>query len=895
VNEKFFILDTFSLIHQSYYAVKTDLTSPDGLPVKAVYGFLLSLRKILFEEKPSHLAAAMDSPATTFRKTIYPQYKATRKPMPDDLVPQIDIIKDFLRASAVPMIEKPGFEADDVIGALARRAEDAGFDVFLVSRDKDLKQLLSGRVKMYNSKDGALYGTEDLRSELGLAPSQMVDYLALHGDAVDNIPGVPGVGEKTAGELLKTFSTLDGVYERIGEIGKKKLAENLANSREEAFLSRKLATIRTDLDLGLELDALRVAEPDAKQLRDLYVKHGFQSFLKELPQSAACPASEGRYECVNAPESFERFIAELSRRQIFALDTESTGTDPHRADLVGMSFSWEEGKGWYVPVKTVNPSDSLPSEKTLSAIGKILLKTGLTVAGHNLKYDICLLSRYGISIGGRIFDTMIAAHLVQPAERGEESAGLSLDALARDYLQVRTLAYGEVAGSGTEEKTLDMVDLALVTKYAAEDADLALRLKGLFEPRLSEYGLKELFENIEMPLVKALAEMESRGVKIDVGVLDSLSKEFGARMDELIREIFKLAGCEFNLDSPKQLSEVLFGKLKLPPVKKTKTGFSTDHDVLETLSRLHPVPAKIVEYRTLAKLKNTYVDVLGTLVNPRTGRVHTSFNQAVTSTGRLSSTKPNLQNIPIRTDEGRRIRAAFVPADAGRLILTADYSQVELRILAHFSKDENLREAFAKDLDIHTSVAAQLFGTPEALITTEQRRVAKTVNFGIIYGQTPFGLSKELGIPRSTAEEFIFNYFNTYRGVKRFIEEAIAFARENGYVATLSGRRRRIGEINSADKSRRAFAERTAVNTVIQGTAADLIKIAMINIHKKISGGASSARLVLQIHDELVFEVEKKTVDADRKFVEREMVSALTLDVPLKVSVAAAESWLEAK
>ncbi len=891
---KLFILDGFSIIHQSYYAVKSELTNPEGVPVKAVFAFLRTLHRILDQQKPSHIIVAMDAKGPSFRKELFPDYKANRKETPEDLVPQFDIINDFLDAHDITAIEKQGFEADDVIGTLAMRAEKAGFDVFLVSRDKDLKQLLTGHVKIFNPKDDSLYGTDELEKDTGLTPAQFVDFLGLQGDTSDNIPGVPGVGPKTALGLLADYGTIDGVYEHLDDIKKKKLKEKLSENKDSALLSRKLAVIQTDVPVDCDFEETAVKPDDIDRIKDIYARHGFNSMLEKL-DIPLDTVEQGAYACVNTPEAFKTFLAELEKQKEFAFDTETTGTDPHSAELVGMSFSWKEGAASYLPLKTLNPGDALPFEETIGALGGIFSDPLRTIIGHNLKYDLIIMRQHGIEPAGRIFDTLIAAHLLAPAERGAAGAGLSLDALARDYLSYRCIAISDLIGKGKDQDTLDMIDLRRVTDYAAEDADVALRLKNVFAPKLDEYELFSLFEEIEMPVVRVLVEMESNGVTIDKDVLDGLSSEFGERMGVLMGEVYESAGCEFNIDSPKQLSEILFNKLKLPTVKKTKTGFSTDHYVLETLARKHPLPAKILEYRTLAKLKNTYVDVLGGLVNKRTGRVHTSFNQAVTATGRLSSSRPNLQNIPIRSEEGRRIRAAFTPGEDGWKIMTADYSQVELRVLAHFSGDESLCTAFQNDRDIHSAVAAELFDVAEALVTREQRGVAKAVNFGIIYGQSAFGLARSLGITNREAQEFIDGYFARYSGVRRFIDSCIEEARGNGFVKTLSGRRRAIADINAKNKARRAFAERTAVNTVVQGTAADLIKIAMKNIHEKIKHGASTARLVLQIHDELVFEVEEAALDADKDFVEKEMTSAMELDVPLKVTVVVARSWLEAK
>jgi len=789
-----YIIDSHSHLYASFFAIP-NLRAPSGEPTGATYGFTAAVLKILREKKPDYLVAVYDAPAELRRKEEYAEYKITRKPMPDDLVPQIDRSKQILEALGVRVVMAPGYEADDLVATFTRQARSDGVQVVIVSRDKDLMQLLAPGVTMFDNRSDLVMDEAWLLAEKGLRPDQVVDMLALMGDASDNIPGVPGIGEKRAVGLLQQYGSLDGVLAHADEI-KGKMGESLRAHVEVARLSQRLATLDPNVPVALSYRDLKPSEPDRPRLARLFEELAFGRLLEEFRDAVpAAPkaTAEGRdYRCVTTLDELKRLASELAEAPAFAFDTEAMGLNPLRDAMVGLSFSREEGRGYYIPVRAPagEPAFDLATlrEVLAPALGN---PTSLKIA-HNAKFDLAVLRSAGLDVAGPLFDTMIASYLLDAGSRHH-----SLDALAEELLHYTTIPITALIGEkkrGAEQKTMDQVPLKDISVYAAEDAEVAWRLYRVFEPRMREAGVDALFHEVEMPLVRCLERMERNGVALDVMLLARLSDEFGSRLAKLEREIYAAAGHEFNIASPKQLEKLLFDELGLQAGRKTKTGRSTDADTLELLADEHPVPRLILEYRTLAKLKSTYIDALPLLVNPATGRVHASFNQAVTATGRLSSSDPNLQNIPIRSVEGREIREAFVPGDPSRdVLLTADYSQIELRLLAHFCQDPFLLDAFHRDLDIHAFVASEIFGVPQEQVSDEQRARAKAVNFSLIYGKTAFGLARDLGISREEAADFIKAYFSRYTKVKEFMVEVLEGAKRNEYVTTIlaaGGRRR---------------------------------------------------------------------------------------------------------
>jgi len=896
MSKTFYIIDGHSHLYAAYYAIR-NLSSPSGEPTNATYGMTSVVLKLLRDNKPDYLVAVFDPPGKTFRFDIYEQYKANRPPMPDDLSIQVKRIAEVLTALSVPVIVVDGFEADDVIATLCKLAREQQVETFICSKDKDLEQLLSPDVKMYDTKEDRVLDAAKLNETKGITPQQVVDALALIGDPVDNVPGVPGVGPKTAVKLVQKYGSLDAIIAHADELsGKIKTFLDEKGNVEKLMLSRKLVTLRDDAPVAPRWDQWRVRPADPEKVRTLFTQLGFSRFLeqlgvrkqsKEVQESARTGAPVCELICDES--ALDKLLSQLAGRKLICVDTETTGVNPVDADLVGISVSWQAGKAYYIPVRA-SDGRCLPLEMVVRKLKPILEDPDIGKCGQNLKYDITVLKNVGIELAGIEFDTMIASYVLNP-QRGVHN----LDALAEIWLGYHTTKIAELIGKGQQQLTLDLVDTQQVAQYAGEDAEVAYRLRGVLAEQLKQHRLEKLFREVEMPLVQVLAEMEFNGVAIDTQVLARMSNSLADQVSALTRRIHESVGHQFNLDSPKQLAEVLFDKLGLPVVKRTRTGRSTDVAVLEQLAGRHEVPKLILEYRQLSKLKNTYVDTLPEMISPRTGRLHASFNQTVTATGRLSSSDPNLQNIPIRTELGRQIRAAFVPSQPHAVLLTSDYSQVELRLLAHFSRDEQLTRAFHEDQDIHAFVASQVFGVPLGQVTGDQRRVAKTVNFGIIYGQTPFGLAKTLGISRTEAERFIKAYFKKYAGVRAFIDQCIKQARDTGHVRTILDRRRPIPEIASKNPAQRSFAERTAVNTVVQGSAADLIKIAMINIHRLIKQKDLPAKMLIQVHDELVFEVPQEQVHSAAEQIEQQMCTALKLNVPLKVDLAWGKNWMEVK
>ncbi len=883
---RLFIIDGHSYIYRAYYAIR-NLSTSSGFPSNAVFGFANMLIKVIKEKQPDFLALAFDPKGPTRRHIEFKDYKAHRPPMPRDLVPQIPYIHKLVQAFRIPVFMQEGQEADDVIATIARRAVESGLEVVVVTGDKDMLQLVGPYISVYDSLKEKNYGPAEVSERFGVQPSRVVEVMGLMGDSADNIPGIPGIGEKTAQMLIREHGTIESVLAHAHEIKRPKLRQSLLENADLARLSRDLAVLHSDIPLDFDLSQLSLKEPDAPSLLSIFRELEFTSLLKLV---APAPSQAAVYRTVLSVQDLEDLLLDLQGKPEISIDTETTSLDAMSADLVGMSFSVQPGAAWYLPVGHAYPGAPVQIERG-RAIEKLrpLLEDGTVgKVGQNLKYDMLVLRRAGVEVAGVAFDTMIASYLLNPSKPSH-----GLDAIALEYLNYKTITYAEVAGSGKKQIGFDAVPVETATQYSGEDADVALRLKEVLAPRLEEQKLDALFHDVEMRLVGVLAEMEYTGVKIDARMLTAMSKELDRQLAVITKNVYEFAGTEFNLNSPKQLADILFGKLGLTPVKRTKTGYSTNVDVLEELAPLHPLPAEVLHYRTLSKLKSTYVDALPEMVNPRTGRLHTSLNQTVTATGRLSSSEPNLQNIPVRTDVGRQIRRAFI-AEPGRSLLSADYSQIELRVLAHMSGDDNLIRTFTEEQDIHTRTASEIFGLSPEEVTAEMRRKAKAVNFGIIYGISAFGLARDIGVSNAEAKRYIESYFARYPKVRDFIASTIGRARAAGYVSTLLGRRRYIPELSSSAAAVRSFGERMAVNTPIQGTAADLIKLAMIAIHDHIREHNFHSRMILQVHDELIFEVPERELDGMREIVIDRMEGVLKLAVPVKVDIGIGKNWDEA-
>ncbi len=883
-----YLIDGSSYIYRAYYAIR-HLSSPAGAPTNALYGFTQMLLKVLKDKRPDHVAVVFDAGRVTFRTGIYPDYKANRAAMPDDLVPQIDPIKETVRAFNIPALELPGYEADDIIGTIARRAEADGYDVVVVTGDKDLMQIVSERTTLLDTMKDKVSGLAEVKERFGVGPEQVIDILGLAGDTSDNIPGVPGIGEKTAIKLVQEFGSLDGLLERAGEV-KGKTGERVREFADQARLSRRLATIDCNTPIDYEMADLAAAPPDNRKLAALFKEYGFTTLMKELTSVATLSTEE--YRTILDRPALDALIAELAAAPAFAVDLETTSLDPRKAEIVGISVSWRDHEAAYIPVAHRYPGApvQLSRDEVLEALRPLLTDPSRKKIGQNLKYDYQVFRTSGLEMAGIWCDTMLASYLLNPARSSH-----GLDSLSVEHLDHKMITFEEVAGKGKDQLRFDEVEVAAASTYSCEDSDATFLLHRKFMPRLEEAGLSRLFFELEVPLVTILAEMELVGVRLDLPLLEELSAGFGSRLAELEGQIFAAAGGEFNINSPKQLGEVLFERMQLPAGKKTKTktGWSTNVDELERLAEEGaPIARLLLQYRSLGKLKSTYTDALPRLLDEN-GRVHTSYNQAVTNTGRLSSSDPNLQNIPVRTDEGRTIRRAFV-AEEGHLILSADYSQIELRVLAHLSADRVFCDAFSKDEDIHTRTASEVFGILPGLVSPEMRRQAKTINFGIIYGQGAFSLAKQLGVARKVAEEFIASYKERHAGAMAYLDSCVRHAEAHGYVTTLMGRRLPIPDIKSTNGNIRAFAQRNAINYPIQGSAADIIKLAMIRVTERMRCDGMRSRLIMQVHDELVFEVKTEELVAMEQLVAHEMGRAAELRVPLKVDVNHGRNWSEA-
>jgi DNA polymerase-1 len=886
-----YVVDAHSLIFQVFHALP-EMSSPSGEPVSAVYGFARDLIYLIESKKPDCIFCAFDAPGPTFRHELYAHYKAGREEMPNDLASQLPKIRELVEALGIVPLQREGFEADDILATVARACDAAGYDCFLVTGDKDCRQLIGPNVRLYNVRKDEIYDAASLEREWGIRPDQVVDFQSLVGDPTDNVPGIPLIGPKLAAELLRKYGSLEETLAHAGEVSGVKRRENLLRGGETARLSRRLVELDSQVPVPVDFEAAREATIDAARIRELFSHYGFRSLGQFLDRLGSVVESDTQwqadYRVVGSAEEFEAFVRQLATEKRISFDTETTHIWPRWAEPVGYALGWRPGEAYYIPVQAPPGDPCLDARQTLETLRGVLEDPGVEKIGQNLKYDTIVLLGQGVRLRGIAFDTMLASYLL---DAGARSHGL--DELSRRHLGHTPIPIEQLIGQGRDQKRMDQVPVCEVGPYAAEDADIPLRLQTILSARLREAGLEELFEKVEMPLVEVLAEMEHRGIRVDRGRLAQLSERFGIRMTELETEIHSLAGGPFNIASTRQLSEVLYTNLKLPVVKRGKSGPSTDAEALEQLALLHPLPAKIVEFRQYAKLKNTYVDSLPAMIHPRTGRVHASFHQVVAATGRLSSSDPNLQNIPVRTREGMEIRSAFLPGWPGWRLLAADYSQIELRVLAHFSEDRELCESFARGEDIHRRVASEVFGVAAEDVTSEMRRRAKAVNFGVIYGQSAFGLARSLGIERQVAAEFIDRYFARYPGVERFLARTIDECHRDGFVRTILGRRRQIQGVRAGVSRGLNLPERTAVNTVIQGSAADLIKLAMIAAHERLRSEGRQAAMLLQIHDELVFEVPSEELGAVAEAVREEMCGVLALSVPLAVDLKSGDNWAQ--
>ena len=913
--EPVYLVDGSGYIFRAFYGLPP-MTNPDGVPVNAVFGFSKMLAKLLSDSGTSRFAVIFDSSRVSFRNDIYPEYKANRSDPPEELVPQFDLIRDATRAFNVPCIELPGFEADDLIATFARMAREEGHEVVIVSSDKDLMQLVGDGVSMLDPAKNLTIGREEVVERFGVGPESVIDVQALAGDSTDNVPGVPGIGVKTAAELIRTYGDLDTLLQRAGEIKQPKRRQNLIENADMARVSRDLVTLRIDAPVEQAVDDLIAIPPDADTLGGFLRGHGFKSMLAQIAtmigvteagDAAAAPEPEAKerdYSLVTDAAALDRWIVEATYAGAVAVDTETTSLDSMRAELVGVSLSVEPGRACYIPLAHVPPGgetadlidgpaaappEQIPMADALAALKPLLEDPGVLKIGHNIKYDMEVLARYGIDVSP-VDDTMLLSYVLEAGMHGH-----GLDELCKLHFGHTNIKFSDVAGSGRKAVTFAEVPLEAARDYAAEDADMTGRLHRLLKPRLVADRMATVYETLERPLVAVLAGMERAGIKVDVSVLAALSRDFESRGATLAEEIYREAGHGFNIGSPKQLGSVLFEEMGLEGGKKTKQGaYGTGADILEGLAAQgHALPRLVLDWRQLAKLRSTYTEALAEAVNPATGRVHTSFAQAIASTGRLSSNEPNLQNIPVRTGDGRKIREAFV-AETGHTLLSADYSQIELRLLAHVADIEALKQAFHEGADIHARTAGEVFGLPVEGMEPAVRNRAKAINFGIIYGISPFGLGRQLGIPQSEARAYIEAYFEHYPGIRDYMETTKAFARANGYVTTAFGRRCHTPAIADKNPARRNFSERAAINAPLQGAAADIIKRAMIRLPAALEDAGLGARMLLQVHDELLFEVPDGELDDTAALVARTMEDAAHLSVPLTVETGRGRSWAEA-
>ncbi|MEE4218153.1 MAG: DNA polymerase I [Xanthomonadales bacterium] len=884
-----YLIDGSSYLYRAFHALP-NLSNSAGEPTGALLGVANMLKRLLNEEQPEYIAVVFDAKGPTFRHELYPQYKANRPPMPGELRKQVEAILDFTRLLGLPLLQVEGVEADDVIGTLAREAEEAGLDCVISTGDKDMAQLVSDKTTLTNTMTDTHTDQDGVIEKYGIRPEQFIDFLALTGDKSDNIPGVEKCGPKTAAKWLNSWDSLDGVVEHADQVGGK-IGEYLRDALEQLPLSRELATIRRDLDLEYRPEDLKRGAIDQQALANTLRRYEFNSWLNELADTEGSPAEDtlADYSTVTRPEQLDALLAELEAADLVAFDTETTSLDSMQTELVGLSFCTEPGRACYIPLGHDYPgiADQLDRDEVLARLKPVLEDSGIRKVGQHIKYDMNVLSLYGVRVRGVAFDTMLESYVLNSTGSRHD-----MDSLALKYLGVKTTKFEDICGKGAKQISFSQVEIPTASHYAAEDADITLRLHRRLWPELQqEPKLARVLEDIEMPLVPVLARMEQRGVLIDGAQLTAYSGEMARQIRQLEADAHEAAGQPFNLGSPKQLQQILFEKLGLPIIRKTPKGQpSTAEDVLVELASDYELPGLILEYRSLSKLKSTYTDKLPQEINPRTGRVHTSYHQAVAATGRLSSSNPNLQNIPIRTPQGRRIRKAFI-APPGYLVMACDYSQIELRIMAHLSGDKGLLQAFHDGVDVHRSTAGEVFSVPYGEVNDEQRRAAKAINFGLMYGMSAFGLAKQLGIGRAEAQRYMDTYFERYPGVQQFMEYTRENARERGYVETLFGRRLYLPEIKASNMQRRQGAERAAINAPMQGSAADIIKRAMISVDEWLQSEKPGARLVMQVHDELVFEVAKDEIGNLKSEVEQRMSGAAELDVPLVVDTGYGADW----
>jgi DNA polymerase-1 len=905
------LFDGNAIVHRAYHAFgatryrqATPLTvSKTGEVVSAVYGFALMLLKVLSDLKPTHYAVAFDKKGPTFRHELFDKYKAQRPPTPDELINQMGRVKQLVQTFRIPLFEVDRYEADDVLGTLSRQASQRGIDTVIVTGDADTMQLVSPHVKVLYPKAGKafsdtqLFDEEAVRQKYGVGPEHIADLKAMEGDPSDNIPGIPGIGEKTAVKLIQQFGSLEEVYKHLDEVTPPKIKEILKNNEAIARQSKELTTIVTQTPVTLNLDDCRVGQFDRKQVADFFRELEFYSLLPKLPDMEGESASvevkaspvQGDYRIVATSEDLDELVSRLSAVESFAFDTETTGLSPISAQLVGISLAAETGRAYYIPVGHVllDEVKQLPLQQVVNRLKPLLEDSKIAKLAHNAKYDMMVLAECGVAVNGLSFDTMIAAHLL-----GEKALGLK--ALAFSKLGIEMTPISALIGTGAKQISMAQVDIKKSADYSSADADMTFRLAGIFEKELGKQALAKLFVEVEMPLVPVLLLMERNGVAVDIGMLREMSRNLGEQIAVLEGKICEEAKHEFNINSPQQLGKVLFDEMQLPNTRKGKNRYSTEASVLEELRPAYPFVKDILEYRQLTKIKSTYIDTLPEIINPKTGRIHTSFNQTRTTTGRLSSSDPNMQNIPVRGELGGQVRQAFI-APPGLSLLAGDYSQIDLRALAHLSRDEGLLRAFRDDEDIHAATASQLFGVEKSQVTKDMRRFAKTVNFGVIYGMSDYGLEQATELSRQEAGKFIKAYFEKYPGVRKYLDDTKEQARRDGYVQTLLGRRRYIPDINSANRQVREAAERMAINMPVQGTSADIIKVAMINLYREMERRRLKSKMLLQVHDELVFEVPDEEMEAMRKLVAEIMDSAVVLSVPLKVETKVGKNWGEMK
>jgi DNA polymerase-1 len=898
-----YLIDGSALVYRSHFAfIRNPLINSKGQLVSAIFGFMNALLRLMVKEKPEFLAVVMDTKEKTFRHHQYPDYKATREKMPDELAAQLPIIDDLVNLLNIPYLKKEGFEADDIIGSMAKVADESGHEVKILTGDKDFAQLVTERVNIVNPRDNSVWTPDYVTEKWGVPPEKIIDLLGLMGDASDNVPGVPGVGPKTAVKLITDHGSMLDMYESLDAVKNPKLRQKLEDNRELALLSRELVTIKTDMEELASWDDVRVESLDIDAVRKVFQEFELFNLMKPLDEVRSLYSSDSAPRAAQIPRNYSvvqhipalyDLVDELKKHEMVAFDLETTSLDVLTTDIVGLSFSWEANQGVYVPVRYPNPPEGSFTAQDLSSIFRELKpfwdSTDIKKTGHNLKFDLSVLRTHGVEVAGVAFDSQIAGYLVNPGGRGYGMNDLSVQYLGIDPIHIEALI-----GKGKDQITMDQMPLSLVSEYAAEDADISFQLYEILADKMKKDDLTSVFTDIDLPLMPVLMKMERDGTYVDADYLNQMSESLGADLLRLEKAIYEEAGEEFNVASPSQVADILFNKKGIKPIRKTKTGYSTDVNVLQILAKEHAIPRYMLEYRQVAKLKSTYTDTLPLLIHEKTGRIHSSFNQTIAATGRLSSTNPNFQNIPVRTELGRDIRRAFKPQNKGWKILAADYSQIELRLMAQFSKDERLIEAFKNGEDIHTATAAHVFGTDLFGVNSDQRRRAKVVNFGIMYGAGPFRMSNELEISRSEAAELIANYFATYPGIRNYIDDTLEFAREHKFVQTLFGRKRPIPDIDASNRMSREGAERVATNMPIQGTAADIIKLAMVKVNDRMEAENMSSKMILQVHDELVFEVLEDELDKLRALVKETMESAVQLDIPLTVDIGVGDDWLEA-